>query len=235
MREEGIQRLSNIKLKSGQQDFLVMYYLIKDLKAAVGQYASGKILDVGCGNKPYEHFFQHIDQYVGCDVVQSSLSKVDVICKATQLEFDDASFDTVFTTQVIEHVEDPGRMLSEIYRILKPGGYLILSAPLTWEIHEAPYDYFRYTKYGLDHMIRNGGFEMIYTKSNGGKWAAIFQMNLNIIYSTFKKRSLAIKLFKFAFIHAGLTSLINHFAKWLDSKYYDDILTLNYVLVAKKN
>ena len=135
---------------------------------------------------------------------------------------------------MIEHVEDPFGMLAEINRVLKPGGYLILSAPFAWEIHEAPYDFYRYSKYGLEHMIQSSGMELAFCKSNGGKWAAIIQMNLNVIYSTFKKRNLFIRFLKLIFIHARFTALLNLFGKWLDRKYYDDLLTLNYVLVAKK-
>ena len=73
MRNPGVKRLSHIKLKSNQQDFLVMYYLINDLKNAIDQYASGSVLDVGCGNKPYIHLFKNIESYTGCEVVNSRL------------------------------------------------------------------------------------------------------------------------------------------------------------------
>ena len=94
---------------------------------AIEHHASGKVLDIGCGNKPYQSLFVgRITEYIGCDVVQSDKNKVDVICPATQLSFNNESFDTVFSTQVIEHVDDPFKMLSESSRVLKPGGILII-------------------------------------------------------------------------------------------------------------
>jgi SAM-dependent methyltransferase len=234
MRSQGVQRLSDLNISLSKPDYLVMSNLIRDLKSAIDQFAKGKVLDVGCGNKPYEQFFSHAHQYIGCDVVQSSLHKVDEICKATDLSFGESSFDTVFTTQVIEHVEDPFRMLAEISRVLKPQGYLILSAPFSWEIHEAPYDFYRYSKYGLEHMIRSAGFDLVYCKSNGGKWAAIFQLNLNVIYSAFKKKNWFVRFLKILFMHGGLTRCLNIVGRWMDKRFYDDILTLNYVLVARK-
>jgi 2-polyprenyl-3-methyl-5-hydroxy-6-metoxy-1,4-benzoquinol methylase len=189
MREEGLHRLKELPVGKNRLDFIVMHYLINDLRHAISRYSQGELLDVGCGNKPYEVLFKDkISSYLGCDVVQSDLNKVDVICEATSLTFDNYRFDTVFSTQVIEHVGDPFRMLEEINRVLKKDGILILSAPFCWELHEEPFDFFRYSKYGLKSMIEKNGFEILELKANGGKWAAIIQMNLNILYSSFKRK-----------------------------------------------
>lgn len=234
MRQEGISRLSNIHVSRSRQDFLVMHYLIRDLKEYIGKYAKGEILDIGCGNKPYQVLFESATRYIGCDVVQSDLGKVDVICEAGDLKFSSSSFDTVFSTQVIEHVDDPFKMIAEAYRVLKPGGMFILSAPFTWELHEEPYDFFRFTKYGLSSSLSKQGFDVLHMKANGGKWAAMFQINLNIIYSSFKRRSILNRLIKALFINLRLTVLVNQIAVWLDDRYKDEVLTLNYVVVAKK-
>jgi 2-polyprenyl-3-methyl-5-hydroxy-6-metoxy-1,4-benzoquinol methylase len=235
MREAGKSRLSKPLTKINHRDHIVMSFLIRDLTYVIGRFAKGKLLDIGCGNKPYEELFTgKIDSYTGCDVVQSSLQRVDVICEATTLDFDTEQFDTVFSTQVIEHVQDPFAMLKEAHRVLNEGGNLILSAPFCWELHEEPHDYFRYSKYGLQSMLKNTGFEILYIKENGGKWAAIFQMNLNIIYSTFSKKGVFVKLIKGLFINLHFTALINRIALWLDRKFHSDLLTLNYVVVATK-
>jgi ubiquinone/menaquinone biosynthesis C-methylase UbiE len=235
MRQENLSRLSSINVKKGSQDFLVMHYLIRDLKAVIREHAHGNVLDVGCGNKPYEEIFTgKVESYTGCDVVQSDKHKVDVICPATELKFADNSFETVFSTQVIEHVNDPFKMLAEINRVLKDNGCLILSAPFSWELHEEPYDFYRYTKYGLQAMLEQNGFQVLSVLPNGGKWAAIVQLNLNIIYSTFKKRALAAKMLKALFTKLGFTTLMNSIALSLDKKHFDDLLTLNYVVLARK-
>ncbi|MBY0479272.1 MAG: methyltransferase domain-containing protein [Chitinophagaceae bacterium] len=236
MREEGLIRLYNLQIDSNQHDFLVMHFLLNDLKNEISKNAFGAVLDIGCGNKPYERLFlpNNILSYTGCDVVQSSGNKVDVICPATALHFPDASFDTVFSTQVIEHVEDPFEMLAEAFRVLKPGGVVIVSAPFSWELHEEPYDFYRYSKYGLRYMFQRAGFSNVEIKANGGKWAAIFQLNINIIYSTFKKKGFFRKIVKGLFLNLRFTALVNKIGLWLDKKYPDELLTLNYVIVGRK-
>jgi len=235
MREQGLARLSETKLRKNDHDYIVMKFLVDDLAEVIPKYAFGSVLDIGCGNKPYEKLFSGSTAgYIGCDVVQSNQNKVDVICEAVNLKFEDAVFDTVFSTQVIEHVEDPFTMLSEAYRVLKNDGIIIISAPFCWQLHEQPYDFFRYSKYGLEAMFRRNKLEILELRPNGGKWAAIFQMNINIIYSTFSKKTFLRRCVKFLFLHLKLTSLINRLACWLDKKFPDDLLTLNYVIVGKK-
>ena len=235
MREENLQRLSSIHVKKNSVGYIVLYFLIGDLKNVISKYASGKILDVGCGNKPYEPLFNTTpENYIGCDIVQSSEHKVDVLCKATNIDAEDNFFDTAFSTQVMEHVDNSDLMMSECNRVLKPGGIFILSVPLCWELHEEPYDFFRFTKYGLKELCDRNNFEVLEIIPNGGKWAAIMQMNINMVYSTFKRKNLFIKGLKFLFINLHLTELINRIAIKIDKRFFDPLLTLNYVLVAKK-
>lgn len=236
MREIGLKRLESVTVSKNRQDYIVMYFLLRDLKSAISEYANGNVLDVGCGNKPYLVFFENkISSYTGCDVVQSDLEKVDVICEATKLDFSNEKFDTVFSTQVIEHVQDPFLMLREIHRVLKADGNLIVSAPFSWELHEEPYDFFRYSKYGLKSMFEQAGFTVVKIVPNGGKWAAIAQLWLNIVYSTFSRRKWYNKILKGVFINLRVTALFNGFAVWFDKKYNSDLLTLNYVIIAKKH
>lgn len=235
MRVEGAARLSDLKLKKNTRDFLVMYFLIRDLEKSIEEFAFGKVLDIGCGNKPYEPLFRNrITEYTGCDVVQSDKNKVDVICPATNLHFDNETFDTVFSTQVMEHVDDPSQMIHEAGRVLKLNGIAIFSVPFCWELHEEPYDFYRFTKYGIRALLEKENFKVICIYANGGKWAAIYQLNLNIIYSVFRKKSLFPYILKFIFIKLHFTGLLNRMAIWLDKKFYDELLTLNYVVVARK-
>jgi hypothetical protein len=90
MREAHLKRLSSIHVKKNAVDYIVLHYLIRDLKNVISKFARGKILDVGCGNKPYEPLFNTSrENYVGCDIVQSSEEKVDILCKATKIEVSD--------------------------------------------------------------------------------------------------------------------------------------------------
>jgi SAM-dependent methyltransferase len=214
--------------------YLVYKYLFADLKRTIDKYASGRLLDIGCGNKPYLSFFHGIESYTGCDVVQSSRQLVDVICPATELVFDDNSFDTVFSTQVLEHISDHQKVFSEVNRVMKPGGYFIFSLPFTWELHEEPHDYFRFTKYGIKFLVDRSGFEQIEIIPNGGKWAALGQIRINVLWSLFSKKPHLAKWHRLFIRFSGCLALLNAFYLLLDRCEYDDILSLNYVCVARK-
>mgnify|MGYP000019287153 CR=1 FL=1 len=235
MRESNLHRLNTTSIRKNAPDYIVMHFLIRDLKKVIVRYGRGKVLDVGCGNKPYQSLFNvPAENYIGCDLVQSSDQRVDVICPATAIDLPNSAFDTVFSTQVMEHVDNTELMMQECHRVLKNEGILILSVPFCWELHEEPHDYFRFTKYGLQELCKRSNFEVIEILPNGGKWAALFQMNVNILYSTFRSKKLVTRCLKFLFINLHFTSLINRLGVWLDTRFFDSLLTLNYVLVAKK-
>ena len=82
-------------------------------------------------------------------------------CDLIGLHYEHDVFDAVLCTQVLEHVKEPADVIREIYRVLKPGGVLYLSAPQGWGVHQAPHDYFRFTCFGLDHLIEKSGFRDI--------------------------------------------------------------------------
>jgi 2-polyprenyl-3-methyl-5-hydroxy-6-metoxy-1,4-benzoquinol methylase len=232
---QALPRLSGITVKKKNPDYIHLYFLMKDIKDALDKYANKRLLDLGCGNKPYKEWYAPLtESSVGCDAVQSSESVVDDICLASELPYENGSFETVFSTQVLEHVFEQQQMINEAARVLKPGGHLILSVPFTWELHEEPYDFFRVTKHGLKEMFEKSGFEIDYIKANGGKWAAMFQMMINTVYSTFKYKTLKAKILKIIFLELKLTWLINKFAIWIDKRHFDDVWTLNYLVVAKK-
>ena len=235
MREENLARLNYFRTNVTDPNFLHFKYLFRDVKEAIDNHARGNVLDIGCGNKPYQPLFDKAASYYGCDVIQSSEHNVDLLCLSTDIPLPDESFETVFSTQVLEHVEDHLAMLKEAYRLLKPGGKVIVSAPMVWEHHEVPYDFFRFTRYGLMYIFERAGFVNIDVKPNGGKWAALGQMKQSILQSSLKgKKSLARKL---------LYLLYRYFYKYLiNIKYYlleeidkdEDFITINFVVVATR-
>jgi SAM-dependent methyltransferase len=234
-REINLGRLTFNSINPTNQHFITNYFIKSDISIAAERFGRGRLLDIGCGNKPYKVLFdRHVAEYIGCDIIQSSEQIVDFICPANQLCFEENSFDTVFSTQVMEHVADFGGMINEAFRVLKPGGYGIFTMPFCWELHEEPYDFFRFSKYGLEEIFRQKGFSINYIKSNGGKWAAVFQMFLNVLLSTQKYGTVRGKLVKWLFVKSRLIILYNKFSIWLDRKYFDDQLTLNYIVVVQK-
>jgi len=129
-----------------------------------------KLLDAGAGDAPYRKYFSHTD-YVAVDDASTpyhAFGSVDVVCDLTQLPMASELFDTILCTQVLEHVPNPQLVLAEFVRVLKPGGRLFLTVPQSWEIHEAPRDYFRFTRYGLEMILRGAGFEELSIVPRGG-------------------------------------------------------------------
>lgn len=223
MRKENLTRFKDsTAIDISDHYYLVYQPLIRDIIYAIDNYSKGRVLDIGCGNKPYKKLFKDkCFEYLGCDIVQSSESCVDIICEATNIPLEDNSFDTIFCTQVIEHVGDHNKLIHEMYRLLKPNGYAIVSGPLYWHLHEEPHDYFRFTKYGFKYIFEKRGFEMVNILANGGKWATFGQM----VIHTFPHFLIKHKLFR---------KLNNRFFSYLDNKYYYDYNTMNYVVIAKK-
>jgi SAM-dependent methyltransferase len=122
--------------------------------------ARGRVFDYGCGAAPYRELFSHCAEYVGADVTPGP--HVDRLLGAQGLTNELAeSYDTVLSTQVLEHVEDPDAYLDECCRILRPGGQLILSTHGMVEEHGCPYDFHRWTSRGLENLAAKHGFEIM--------------------------------------------------------------------------
>ena len=235
MRAENVSRFTGYQnISKSDFHYLVYRPLIRDLESAIGKYATGRVIDIGCGNKPYEKIFEEkITEYVGCDIIQSDLNKVDVLCKANEIPLPDNSFDTAFSTQTIEHVEDHQGLVNEAYRLIKPGGYFIVSGPLYWYLHEEPYDFFRFTKYGFKYIFEKAGFEIIETCSNGGMWSVAGQSFIHACVKSTGKH-IFLRGLKFIFFRLRFYWLINSFYAWMDKVDYNPVNTMNYVVIGKK-
>ena len=234
MRKENLQRLTDTAITKSSMFYLHYKPFHRDLLAAINNYAEGKVLDIGCGNKPYEKKFPvNVTKYVGCDIIQSDLNKVDVLCAANNIPLNDSSFDTVFSTQTIEHVEDHQGLVNEAFRLVKPGGFFILSGPFFWHLHEEPYDFFRFSKYGFKYILENAGFQLVSINANGGMWATTGQ---SIIFSFInsKGKNILVRFFRFMFRSLRLYWFINSFFSWLDKVDYNEINTINYVVIGRK-
>lgn len=137
----------------------------------------GALYDLGCGERPYEEFFlQFASSYVGVDWGSTLHQlKADVVADLNQsLPLGDEVADTVVSLSVLEHLSEPSVMLRESYRILKPGGHLVLQVPWQWRIHEEPYDFFRYSPFGLKHLMQKAGFEKIEIAPQAGFFSMWF-------------------------------------------------------------
>jgi SAM-dependent methyltransferase len=111
--------------------------------------SSGRTLDLGAQSGPYGAYFPH---RVSLDLRRGP--GVQVVGDAQALGIADAVFEVVLCTEVLEHLPEPQKAIDEMFRVLKPGGELLLTTRFLFPIHDAPHDYFRYTKYGLRHLLR---------------------------------------------------------------------------------
>ncbi len=139
---------------------------------------SGRLLDVGCGSKPYQALFA-VDAYVGLDIDSEASRKrgiADHHYDGNTFPFADASFDSILCNQVLEHVFNPDEFLGEIVRVLKPGGKLLLTVPFVWDEHEQPYDYARYSSFGLRALLEKQGFKIVHHKKIGADASILFQL-----------------------------------------------------------
>jgi len=153
--------------------------LIKGVREISGKFQGGKLLDVGCGSKPYETMFG-VDEYIGVDIEVSGHnhadSKIDKFYDGKNVPFADSEFDYVFSSQVFEHVFNIDELLDEINRVLKQGGKLGFTAPFIWEEHEHPFDFWRYTSFAIEKMLAKHGFELIQCHKSTGYFETVMQM-----------------------------------------------------------
>ncbi|MEO6694906.1 MAG: methyltransferase domain-containing protein [Ignavibacteria bacterium] len=146
-----------------------------------------KILDYGCGVRPYEYVFRpYKSEYIGVDVGNNPHADHN-INPEDRLPLNDEEFDLVMSSQVLEHVENVELYLSECNRVLKKGGLLILSTHGTWQFHSAPVDVQRWTSYGLRKLIEKYGFNIKDFIPSLGQLALTSQLRLTFFHSFVKE------------------------------------------------
>lgn len=151
-------------------------------------YISGKTIDFGAGTAKYRNLIKpHTSEYTTFDIVAGE--HIDIVGDALNPPFSDNSFDTVLSTQTLEHVEQPWIVVREIHRMLKPGGICIATAPFLVPYHADPHDYFRYTVQGMESLFKNYGFTIEESGRYGNTPAVLAEMIHFSHFSHYKKRT----------------------------------------------
>jgi SAM-dependent methyltransferase len=228
---------------------LSTHWLLYRLAQTV-RFAGGRLLDVGCGRKPYRALFG-APTHLGVDWPNSlhQLS-IDAAASAETLPFGASAFDTVLCTEVIEHLRHPAGAIEEMARVLKPGGHLILSAPFVHEIHEAPYDFYRFTAIGLVRLVEDAGLAPVALLPRGGYLTVVADLIARILLRWIRAGLRRLPLPKvaqnavvhllivsplrgFALIALAAESYTGHSSQAMDMDVAAG-LTLGYVLVARR-
>lgn len=180
---------SKISITSSLSTRLLAHSLVQAQK-----FVRGKLLDIGCGVKPYHSLFS-TEQYIGIDW-PNSLHPLDVeaYADAQCLPFRDQSIDTILCTEVIEHLKQPWRAVGEMKRVLKPDGHIILSAPFTHWHHEIPHDNYRFTFFGIQSLVSQVGLIPVAIWERGGTGSVLLDIG-----SRFLSGKLRYLLYSFRF------------------------------------
>ena len=138
------------------------------------QHVTGRLLDVGCGDLPFrDDLIGHVTKYDSLDLFPRSAEVTYSSDIQDMASVPTGYFDSAICLEVLEHVGDPFRSAREIYRVLAPGGVLIVSVPHLSRLHDEPHDYFRYTKYGLEYLLLQAGFSMVHLEPRGGLFSFV--------------------------------------------------------------
>lgn len=130
------------------------------------------LLDAGAGECKWAEHFPEC-RYIGLDNKVGDktwdFGRVQIEADLTKhIPLEDNSVDIIISIQVVEHLCDPQQALSEMARVLKPGGHLFMTTPFFYQEHQQPYDFYRYTRYGLTHLAEQAGLSVHYVKPMGG-------------------------------------------------------------------
>lgn len=218
-----LERMRSAEVSVDSHHYIALSLLNGWVASVAASAAKGVLLDFGCGGQPYRQVFQpYITRYIGADVTAGTGVTLDVVLTpGVPAPLPDASVDTILSTQVLEHVFDFQAYLADCSRLLRPGGRLIISAPMHWRHHEVPYDYWRFTKYGLRKSLEQAGFAILNLQPCGGVYALLGQVFLDHRSTRGKTKRLVSKA-------------ISCLALWLDTRAMDADDTLGWMCLAEK-
>jgi len=222
---------------SNKQQYNWLAYKIMDRwLEEYSKYYKGILVDLGCGTAPYKEFFlQYAEKYIGVDWTNTlHNSKADIVSNLNEkIELSDSYADTIVSLSVMEHLCEPQIFLNESYRILKEDGVMILQVPFQWWVHEAPYDYFRFTPYGLKYIFGKAGFQDIHIQPQAGFFTMWF-LKMNYFSLRWIKGSKIRRMITKACL-VPIWYLAQKAAPWLDRKHRSwSLESVGFFVIAKK-
>lgn len=159
---------------------LTMAAMLPAYVEALQANARGRFLDCGSGMAPYYEIYRGLVDEVTCvdwaDSLHHNIHLDREVDLNQGLPFESARFDTVLLADVLEHIRNPAQLIAEIARVLAPQGKLILTVPFLYNVHEAPHDYYRFTRYALTDLTERAGLRVIALDPFGGYPDVVFDL-----------------------------------------------------------
>ena len=216
------------------------YLTRKRLLQSIQRYSvklKGILLDFGCGSKPYRSLFS-VEQYVGLDFENPGHphinEQIDVFYDGKTIPFNNEHFDSIFSSEVLEHVFNPDEILKELNRVLKKEGTILLTCPFAICEHEVPNDFARYSSYGLKALFEKNGFEVIGQEKTANSVETVFQLWITYLHQhvlpVFRKIPVVRQAAR-VITYSSLNVMALAFSKLLPNR---QDLYLNNIMYAKK-
>ncbi len=222
-----------------------LYFIRKGLFSKISLYSAqlhGRLLDFGCGAKPYQSLFTNVSEYIGLDYNSEGHShneeQIDVYYDGKTIPFENESFDSLFSSEVFEHVFALPEILPEISRVLKRGGKLLITCPFAWEEPEIPIDYARYTRFALKDMLEKNGFDILVTDKSGHFIQTLHQLFILYLNDSWIHRVPLLSRSKFfkKIIRQCVVPVLNYLFLLIEPLWpRSDKMYLNTIIVAEKS
>lgn len=212
------------------------YFARKGLYESVRQlspHITGRVLDVGCGTQPYRSLFR-VTEYLGMEIDtpdNRARKRADVFYGGRRFPFDSETFDSLVCNEVLEHVFTPTEFVQELFRVLKPGGHLLLTVPFVWDEHEQPFDYARYASFGLRALLTNAGFDVLHQAKTMGDVRVLCQLVNAYLYKVTVSKNQYVNLVSTLLLMAPI-NLLGAVVRFLAPANPD--LYLDNVILARK-
>lgn len=220
--------------------FHPFYFIRNGLKEAIESASGalhGKLLDFGCGSKPYKSMFR-VDEYIGVDYENEGHphhnEQIDVFYNGKNIPFPDGTFDSVLCSEVFEHVFNLNEVIAELNRVTKTGGHMLITCPFVWNEHEVPHDFARYTLFALKDILEKNGYEVVSSTKSGNFITTLAQLRVLYFKQVFQKPMSKVLpgrwLYKLLFVAApNLIGVVMNMIFPSDQSLY-----LNNVVLARK-
>jgi SAM-dependent methyltransferase len=253
-RASWLVRLNSLRKHSPLNPYWIETRWLRRAGEVLSRHASGWMLDIGVAEKPYGPLFApHLERYIGLeyppvadnlhpeiwDKLPTIVDNVQVFGDARRLPFADATFDTVASFEVLEHIDSPEMVVAEMARVAKPGGRVLLTVPFAAPHHQLPFDHWRFTRPGLEGLLARHGLRVELLEGRGNFASTTGATISHFLLRTFGARSFhhdgsaILSRWRAPFI-LPVIAVVQMISAALERATADDAFPLGWIVVARK-